>query len=155
MTMALSDNSNDKKCGFDTCLRMYGASLDETSILLKNMVCEKGFVNLDLRDFSNVIKDSGPGAVFVSRGIGPNRLFHALSKIRGMKTESEINSPGNVLMDISFSNSNWLVMSEMLAVKEFMGLFFNDSETKLQLRIDDSLGQQVGVFLIVTGIDKT
>lgn len=156
LTIALSDDSNDEKCGFDTCLRVYGASLDETSRLLKNMVCEKGFINLNLRDFSNVLKDGGgTGVVFVSRGTGQNRLPHALSRIRSTKTEPGFYSARNILLDISFSNSNWLVMSEMLAVKEFMGLFFNYSETKLQLRIDDSLGQQVGVFLIVTRIDKT
>ena len=129
---------------------------DTLSIAAKSIaeiITMRGKVNLDFNDVKTVLKDGGVAIMSTGYGEGENRVSTAIQNAQHspLLNNNDIFKSKKVLLNISYSSHNKLMMSEMDEVKEFMNRFNRDFETKFGIAIDDTLGDKVKITLLATG----
>ena len=129
---------------------------DTLSVAAKSIaeiITMRGKVNLDFNDVKTVLKDGGVAIMSTGYGEGENRVSIAIQNAQHspLLNNNDIFRSKKVLLNISYSTENKLMMSEMEEVKEFMSRFNRDFETKFGIAIDESLGNKVKITLLATG----
>ena len=129
---------------------------DTLSVAAKSIaeiITMRGKVNLDFNDVKTVLKDGGVAIMSTGYGEGENRVSVAIQNAQHspLLNNNDIFRSKKVLLNISYSTENKLMMSEMEEVKEFMSRFNRDFETKFGIAIDDTLGDKVKITLLATG----
>ena len=129
---------------------------DTLSIAAKSIaeiITMRGKVNLDFNDVKTVLKDGGVAIMSTGYGEGENRVSTAIQNAQHspLLNNNDIFKSKKVLLNISYSSQQKLMMSEMDEVKEFMNRFNRDFETKFGIAIDDTLGDKVKITLLATG----
>ncbi len=133
------------------------AKADDTLTIAAKSIAEiitiHGHVNLDFADVETTLKDGG--VAIMSRGVGKgkDRVNEAI--------EDAINSPllnnndvfnaKKILINISCSEDEPLMMEEMNALHDFMGKFSREIEVIWGSAVENDLEEQVKVTLLATG----
>lgn len=120
---------------------------------IAEIITMRGIINLDFNDVKTVMKDGGVAIMSTGYGEGETRVSEALRQAQHspLLNNNDIFNSQRVLLNITYSPDNTLMMSEMEEVKEFMNRFNRDFETKFGLAEDPSLGAQVKITLLATG----
>lgn len=119
-----------------------------------DLISIEGIMNLDFADVRKVMKDGGLAYMGIAKASGENRAVHA--------AEKAINSP---LLDISIEGYKAIIinvtgnkdisMHECNDVNSVITKYSSpDADTIIGLAIDENLGDEVKVTVIVTGFSE-
>lgn len=122
---------------------------------ISDLIMSSGFINLDFADVKKVMEQMGTAMMGTGRASGETRAMDA--------AKQAINSP--LLEDVSISGARGLLMNftgpsdmSMDEVDEassyIKGEVDGDAEIFWGLVFDDSLGNEIQITVIATGIDK-
>ena len=122
---------------------------------ISDLIMAEGFINLDFADIKKVMAKNGTAIMGIGRGSGENRTMDA--------TKNAISSP--LLEDISIENAKGVLMSitgpdsmTMDEVSEASSFIENsikpDTDIFWGLVFDNSMGEEVQVTIVATGIDS-
>ncbi len=121
---------------------------------IADLIMSRGFINLDFADVKKVMEQMGTALMGMGRASGENRACEA--------AQNAINSP--LLEDISIDGAKGLLMNitgpsdmtmeEVDAASNYIKSEVNEeAEVFWGMVLDDSLGDEVQVTVIATGID--
>ena len=115
----------------------------------------EGDINLDFRDVESTIKDGGGAIMAIGRANGKNRIGTAIIDaldsplIHG----NDIGKAKRILFNIYDSNQNPITVREMREINEFFDGLDSDIEVIWGTSTDDSLGEDVKVTILASGMD--
>ncbi len=120
---------------------------------ISEIITTHGKINLDFNDVKTVMTNGGVAIMSTGYGKGEGRVTMALQNAQNspLLNNNNIFDSKRVLLNVSYSSKNKLMMSEMAEVSEFMGQFRRDFKTKWGTSINDSLEDQVKITLLASG----
>ena len=116
-----------------------------------------GYINTDLADVYNTLKDGNMAIMNVGEASGENRITEAINDALNspLINTNDVHGAKRVLMQFYFSNSQAIKMNEIDQIKHFIEEVGDEVEVQWGATIDDSLGETVRVTIIATGYDVT
>lgn len=120
---------------------------------IADIITMHGKINLDFNDVCTILRDGGVAIMGTGYGSGEARVTKAIqdAQTSPLLNDNNIFNAKKVAFCISYSSQSQLMMNEMEEVKEFMGRFSRDIETKHGVEKDESLGDKVKITLLATG----
>ncbi len=123
---------------------------------IAEIITGKGYINVDLADVRRIMKDSGMAIMGSGAATGENRARNAVEKAftSPLLKDYSMKSAKNVLVNITSSKENALLMSEMEEIlnhiREYTGNAFN---FKRGVAFDDKMkAGEIRVTVVATGI---
>ena len=121
---------------------------------ISDLIMSNGFINLDFADVKKVMEQRGPA--ILGRGVasGENRAAEAAQMAINSPLMEDISIDGarGVLMNITGSSD--MTMDEITEASNYIkGEVHEDAEIFWGVAFDDSMGEEVQVTVIATGID--
>ncbi len=135
------------------------AKADDTLATAAKSIAEiitiHGHVNLDFADVNTTLKEGG--VAIMSRGIGSgdDRINDAIKDAlhSPLLNNNDVFSAKKILVNISYSEDNPLMMEEMNAFHEFMSKFGTEIEVIWGAAVEEELGDEVKITLLATGFN--
>ncbi|WP_099975343.1 cell division protein FtsZ [Lactobacillus terrae] len=121
---------------------------------ISDLITSNGFVNLDFADVKTVMSDQGSALMGVGLANGENRISEATNKaISSPLLEVSIDGAKNVLLNIT-GGSDLSLFEAQDAAQIVTDQATSDVNIIFGTSIDESLGDQVKVTVIATGVDQ-
>lgn len=119
---------------------------------ISDLITSPGYINLDFADVTNVMKDQGSALMGVGSATGENRISEATKKaISSPMLEVSIQGAEKVLLNITGGLD--LTLYEMEAASQIVSEAASSNVNIIWgTSIDESLGDEVRVTVIATGI---
>lgn len=136
----------------------FGKANDILTIATKSIaeiITVEGVINRDFNDVKTVMKDGGTAIMSVGYGSGENRIQKAMKEALNSPLFSfkDISQAKKLLYIIYTCKDSPVLTSELRDVNDFMDTLSDDLEVLRGLYEDDTLGDQVKVAIVATGID--
>ena len=133
------------------------AKADDTLAIAAKSIAEiitiHGHVNLDFADVNTTLKNGG--VAIMSRGVGKgkDRVSDAIKDAlhSPLLNNNDVFNAKKILVNISFSEENPLMMDEMNAMHDFMSKFGRKIEVIWGAAVEKDLGEDVKITLLATG----
>ncbi len=121
---------------------------------IAEIVTLSGDVNVDFRDVEKVMRNSGEAVMNTGIASGENRITKAIDEALNSRllNRNDIADCKEILLRIYSSEDHEVTMTEIKEVKVYMSQIKEDYELKLGSVIDNSLGEDVKITIIATGI---
>ncbi|MCF0199382.1 MAG: cell division protein FtsZ [Bacteroidaceae bacterium] len=140
-------------------LNAYSCANDTLTIAAKGIaeiITMRGIMNLDFRDVTTTLQDSGVALMSTGYGEGENRLTKAIREAINspLLNNNDIFNSQRLLISINFSSQDEttaLSMEEINEVHDFMKKFGSDMDTKFGIAVDDTLGEKIKVTILASG----
>jgi cell division protein FtsZ len=133
------------------------AKADDTLAIAAKSIAEiitlPGLINLDFADVNTTMKDGGVALISNGYGEGERRVQAAIDGALNspLLNNNDIFTARKILFNISFSETDELLMEEMDDVHNFMTRFNNEIEVIWGTTIDNELGNKVKMTILATG----
>ncbi|MDR1646281.1 MAG: cell division protein FtsZ [Tannerellaceae bacterium] len=133
------------------------AKADDTLAIAAKSIAEiitlTGLINLDFADVNTTMKDGGVALISNGYGEGERRVQTAINDALNspLLNNNDIFTARKILLHISFSDENELLMEEINDVHNFMSKFNSGIEVIWGTTIDNTLGKQVKMTILATG----
>ncbi|MBW2114212.1 MAG: cell division protein FtsZ [Deltaproteobacteria bacterium] len=121
---------------------------------ISDLIMSNGFINLDFADVKKVMEQMGPAIMGMGVASGENRAAEAAQMAINSPLMEDISIDGarGVLMNITGSSD--MTMDEITEASNYIkGEVHEDAEIFWGVTFDDSMGEEVQVTVIATGID--
>ncbi len=138
---------------FDDALEKADETLSVAARSISEIITTHGKINLDFNDVKTVMKNGGVAIMSTGYGKGEGRVTTALQNAQNspLLNNNNIFDSKRVLLNVSYSTKNKLMMSELAEVSDFMSHFRRDFKTKWGTSYDESLEDQVKITLLASG----
>ncbi len=138
---------------FDDALEKADETLSVAARSISEIITTHGKINLDFNDVKTVMKNGGVAIMSTGYGKGEGRVTTALQNAQNspLLNNNNIFDSKRVLLNVSYSTKNKLMMSELAEVSEFMNQFRRDFKTKWGTSVNESLEDQVKITLLASG----
>ncbi|MCI1902726.1 cell division protein FtsZ [Enterococcus hirae] len=122
---------------------------------ISDLITSPGYVNLDFADVKTVMKDQGTALMGIGQASGEDRVIEATKKaISSPLLETSIDGAEQVLLNIT-GGPNMTLFEAQDASSIVAEAAAGDVNIILGTSIDESLGEDIRVTVIATGIDPT
>ncbi len=121
------------------------------------VITMRGKINLDFQDVSTVLRDGGIAIMSTGYGRGVKRVTSAIKDAlySPLLNRGDVYRADKVMLVFTSSSEpgKMLQMEEFEEVENFMAQFDSDFTTKWGLQFDDSMGDEVKVTLLASGLE--
>lgn len=130
---------------------------DTLSVAVKSIVdiiTMRGKMILDFRDVHTTLHEGGVAIMSTGYAEGEGRVSRAIANALNspLINDRDIFKSRKILLSISFSSSNELMVYEMNEIDRFMENFEDKYiETKYGLSVDESLGEKIKITILASG----
>lgn len=124
---------------------------------MADIVNKSGRINIDMADVRSVLQDSGDVVMAYGKASGENRSKEALKKALDspLLLQSCLKGAKAMLLNIMTSSSNSLLTQELNNIEGFLRKekgVGRDTKLVMGLMTDDSLGDELSVTIVATGL---
>lgn len=120
---------------------------------ISDLITRPGYVNLDFRDLRRVLSFPGKAIIGLGRSGGENRVMEATKKAINSPLLENSDISGAMGLVMNFTGSDLSVVEVAEAADYLQKLVSSDGETFWGLVFDDSMGEEVEVTVVATGIE--
>jgi len=122
---------------------------------ISDLIMSSGFINLDFADVRKVMENMGTALMGTGRAGGENRAMEAAQMAINSPLLEDISVDGSQGLLMNITGPSTMTMDEIDEASSYIkGEVHPDAEIFWGVVFDDSLGDQVQVTVIATGIDK-
>jgi cell division protein FtsZ len=120
---------------------------------ISEIITIPGYINLDFADVNTILKDGGVAIMSSGLGNGDNRVSTAIDNALNspLLNNNDVFNAKKILLNISFGNSQPLMMEEMDEINDFMSKFDSDIEVIWGTALDESLENNIKITILATG----
>lgn len=120
---------------------------------ITEIITVPGYINLDFADVKTVLKDGGVAIMSTGLGKGENRVSLAIENAlkSPLLNNNDIFKAKKILLNITFSASQPMMIEELTEIHNFMAKFSSDIEVIWGTAMDDSLQEQIKVAILASG----
>ena len=143
---------SDKKTTLVDSFKMADISLTHGVEGLSNLIVKEGIINLDFADIKTVMKASGSALMGVGMGAGDRAIEDALKNaINSPFLETSLDGATGVIMNISAATDRMILSDLVEAGDMLVGVSAPEANVIFGAMIDETLGENVKITIIVTG----
>lgn len=121
---------------------------------ISDLITRPGYVNLDFRDLRRVLSFPGKAIIGLGRSGGENKVMEATKKAINSPLLENSNISGAMGLVMNFTGGSDLSVVDVTEAAEYLQSLVNsEGETFWGLVFDDTMGDEVEVTVVATGID--
>ena len=121
---------------------------------IADIINYEGFINVDLNDVKNVMRDSGMALLGIGEADGKDRAIEAAKRALSspLLYECDLKTAKNVLINIVMSEKAPMSAEEMQIATEYINGFTQSAQRfKRGLVLDNSVEEKISITLVATG----